>query len=40
MTEKRALGTPSPLTPLGVTLFEVPTSPQRLWTLLQGARRS
>ena len=68
MTQKRALCTPSPFTPLGakgcgegamhttpaailcaindalvplgVTLFEVPASPQRLWTLLQGARRS
>ncbi len=65
MTEKRALCTPSPFTPLGakgcgegamhttpaailcaindalaplgVALFEVPASPQRIWTLLQGA---
>lgn len=67
MTEKRALCTPSPFTPLGakgcgegamhttpaailcaindalvplgVSLFEVPASPQRVWTLLQGAKR-
>jgi CO/xanthine dehydrogenase Mo-binding subunit len=66
MTEKRALCTPSPFTPLGakgcgegamhttpaailcaindalvplgVTLFEVPASPQRLWTLLRQAQ--
>lgn len=67
MTEKRALCTPSPFTPLGakgcgegamhttpaailcaindallplgVSIFEVPASPQRVWTLLQGAKR-
>jgi CO/xanthine dehydrogenase Mo-binding subunit len=67
MTEKRALCTPSPFTPLGakgcgegamhttpaailcaindalvplgVTLFEVPASPQRVWTLLQKTQR-
>jgi CO/xanthine dehydrogenase Mo-binding subunit len=66
MTEKRALCTPSPFTPLGakgcgegamhttpaailcaindalvplgVTLLEVPASPQRLWTLLQATK--
>ena len=25
--------------PLGVSIFEVPASPQRVWTLLQGAKR-
>lgn len=66
MTEKRALCTPSPFTPLGakgcgegamhttpaailcaindallplgVSLFEVPASPQRVWTLLQSLK--
>jgi len=68
MTEKKALCTPSPFTPLGakgagegamhttpaailcavndalvplgVTLLEVPASPQRIWTLLQQVKRS
>jgi CO/xanthine dehydrogenase Mo-binding subunit len=68
MTEKRALCTPSPFTPLGakgcgegamhttpaailcaindallplgVSIFEVPASPQRVWTLLRQLRKS
>jgi len=28
------------LVPLGVTLLEVPASPQRIWTLLQQVKRS